>query len=496
MELRDFGVQEYYDQTEIVGLEADTDAVYRLMGRCELPAAVPVPPLTDPDADPASLYESFEGMRVALSFDGAVTGPTARYVSRYPAGDPEIALVDRGSPFYGQRIFAREGTTVAVASLPIGRGMVYLTGGTGVDLPDVGMGDRVSATDVTGVLAYQFGRYVLLVEDPAPIRVEDAPDVADIEAEIGPNQFAVCTMNLENLFDAVDDGDGDLGDWAPADQAGFEAQLGKSAAAIREDLRGCTVIGVQEVEGKDDVWAALARAVGPDYRFDYYESIDVRDITVGVLYDARRATLRRSEQAQACTSTDYLVDYTSAHGPRARPNPCGDGAYPLFDRPPYVADLMVRNAAGDRALDLRVVVNHLKSKRGEEVVNAPRRAEQARFVAALLTEPNSVALGDFNDPLGTPTLAQFAGYVHLHEAHLPPEDRYTYIFNGLSEPLDHFVMTPELDRHYLGGGPVHINADFPERRTGTRADVARITIRCSCGSASGPPESTRPWQEL
>ena len=63
--------------------------------------------------------------------------------------------------------------------------MVYLTGGTGVDLPDVGTGDRVSATNLTGVLAYQFGRYVLLVEDPAAIRVEDAPDVVDVEREIG-----------------------------------------------------------------------------------------------------------------------------------------------------------------------------------------------------------------------------------------------------------------------------------------------------------------------
>ena len=146
VELRNFGVQEYYDQTEIVGLKTDTDAAYRVTGRCELPAAVGVPPLTDPDADPTGVYESFEGMRVSLSFDGAVTGPTARYVSRYPAGDPEIALIDRGSPLYGQRIFAQEGTTEAVSSLPVGRGMVYLTGGTGVDLPDVGTGDRVSRT--------------------------------------------------------------------------------------------------------------------------------------------------------------------------------------------------------------------------------------------------------------------------------------------------------------------------------------------------------------
>jgi uncharacterized protein len=483
VELRHFGVQEFYDQTEIVGLKTDTDAAYRVLDRCELPAAVPVPPLIDPTADPTSVYEPFEGMRVALSFDGAVTGPTARYVSRYPAGDPEIALVDRGSPLYGQRIFAQEGTTAAVSSLPAGRGMVYLTGGTGVDLPDVGTGDRISATNLTGILAYQFGRYVLLVDDPAAIRVEDAPDVVDAEAEIGPEQFAVCTMNLENLFDAVDDGDGDFGDWAPANQAAFEAQLNKRGIAIRENLRGCTVIGVEEVEGKDDVWAALAQAVGPDFRYDYFESADARDITVGVLYDARRATLRRSEQAQACTPTDYLVDYAAARGPRAWLNPCSGGAYPLFDRPPYLADLTVQNAAGDRVLDLRIVVNHLKSKRGEEAVNAPRRVEQARFAAGLLTEPNSVALGDFNDPLGTPTLAQFAGYVNLYESHLPPEDRYTYIFNGLSEPLDHFIMTPELDRYFLDGGPVHINADFPEQRSldarGRSSDHDPLFVRFS-----------------
>ncbi len=101
-------------------------------------------------------------------------------------------------------------------------------------------------------------------------------------------------------------------------KAELAAQLNKRAATIREDLRGCTIIGVQEVEGKDAVWEALARAVGPDFRYDYFESADVRDITVGVLYDARRATLRRSEPAQTCTPTDYLVDYAAAHD-TARP---------------------------------------------------------------------------------------------------------------------------------------------------------------------------------
>ncbi len=107
-----------------------------------------------------------------------------------------------------------------MSSLPVGRGMIYLTGGLGVDLPDAGTGDRIQAKGLTGVLAYQFGRYVLLVDDPAPIRINDEPDVVDSEAPIGPDEFAICTLNLENFFDPVDDGDGDVGDWSPPDQAG------------------------------------------------------------------------------------------------------------------------------------------------------------------------------------------------------------------------------------------------------------------------------------
>lgn len=455
--LHDFGVQEFYGETEIVKLTGDTKASYEIGSRCDLPAPAIIPVLADPVVDPAALYEAFEGMRVALSVDGSVVGPTARYVSRYPAGDPEIILADRASPFYGQRILA--------SSLPAGRGTIALSGALGVDLPDAGTFDHVTAPALTGVLAYRFEQYVLLVDDPGPLRVEDMPDIADPEPPISADEFALCTFNLENLFDAEDDGDGDVGDWSPPDTITFQTWIAARAAVIREDLQGCTVIGVQEMEGKDAVWAALATAIGPGYRYDYFESLDIRDITVGLLYDAGRATLRRADQPQACTAEDYGVDYAVAHGPRRRTNPCAAGRYPLFDRPPYVADLTIQDAAGSRALDIRAIVVHLKSKRGDEAANAPRRIAQARFVAGLLTEPNAVALGDFNDVLGSTPLAQFSVAINLYERHLPRADRYTYIYQGRAEAIDHFMLTPGLDAYFRAGGPVHINADFPESRT-------------------------------
>ena len=85
-----------------------------------------------------------------------MTGPTARYVSRYPAGDPEIALVDRASPPTGSVSSPGKVRPLRGQQPPrCGRGMVYLTGGIGVDLPDVGhRRPHLRGTNLTGVLAY------------------------------------------------------------------------------------------------------------------------------------------------------------------------------------------------------------------------------------------------------------------------------------------------------------------------------------------------------
>jgi len=79
-----------------------------------------------------------------------------------------------------------------------------------------------------------------------------------------------------------------------------------------------------------------------------------------------------------------------------------------------------------------------------------------------------VALGDFNDVLGSTTLAKFdtdvggEPLVNLYLAHVPEEDRYSYIFSGESEVLDHFITTSGLDGYFIAGRAVHINADYPD----------------------------------
>jgi predicted extracellular nuclease len=139
----------------------------------------------------------------------------------------------------------------------------------------------------------------------------------------------------------------------------------------------------------------------------------------------------------------------------------------LYDRPPYVADLLVTNAGQDRRVEVRLIVVHLKSKRGDEAENEGRRTQQARHVAHLLQSEleagaKAIALGDFNDDLGSVPLQAFRESVNLYRRYAPPGDRYSYIYNGRAQAVDHIIMTPEMDRYFLLGGAVHVNADYAE----------------------------------
>ena len=267
---------------------------------------------------------------MALSFDGAVTGPTARYVSRYPAGDPEIALVGTRQPALRAAHIRPGRPTDAVPVCRSGRGMVYLTGGTGVDLPDVGTGDRISATNLMGVLAYQFGRYVLLVDDPTAIRVEDAPNILDAEP-LSVQAVRGLHHELENLFDAVDDGDGDLGDWTPADQTEFEAQLNRRAVTIARICAAARSSACRRSRARMR-WEALAGRSARTSATTLRER-RVRDITVACsTMRAGRRCATASRRRRARPPTTRWTTRSRAAAPW--PNPVKRGSYPLFDRPP------------------------------------------------------------------------------------------------------------------------------------------------------------------
>jgi hypothetical protein len=122
-------------------------------------------------------------------------------------------------------------------------------------------------------------------------------------------------------------------------------------------------------------------------------------------------------------------------------------------------------------LALRVINNHWKSKAGDEAVNAPRRRAQAEFVASLaqaeLTRNPAAAvivLGDLNDYLASEPVETLrtATEPDLEQAYdwLPRLERYSYIFNGASQALDHLLFSPNLLPGLAEVNIVRVSADY------------------------------------
>lgn len=447
-------VAEYYEKTELTTpRRVEALPAGSCGGLTATAAALPVP-----NVAPELRLERFEGMLVAFSeLQGVVQGPTKHFSN----GNVEIALIaDRSLPYvHGGRVLRSNPADAA--------GLIFLGNGVGAQLPQVGWGDRVRVraaqpgAPVRAVVDYSFGKYLLLLLPGQEIEVLSRRATRDPTAQPDAGAFRVCSFNVLALgrgFDQLPDG------------AEYDAALHQRAAAISDGLKNCEIIGLQETGKPEDAenlarilsqvsglgYSALAFAgpgtASPD--FPLTNSLLVRD---------DRVTVVQAQKEQACTRFSFSV--------RLVPGQCPARLLPLFSRPPLVADLLVSGPWGE-AYALTVIVNHWRSKRGDESVNVVHRKLQAEHVAALVqsrldAEPGAhvVVLGDLNDFEDSgPVLALQNGtqpaLVHAFDA-LPPLDRYTYIFNGASQVLDHLLMTAGMMPHFGGIDIVHINADYP-----------------------------------
>jgi predicted extracellular nuclease len=131
-----------------------------------------------------------------------------------------------------------------------------------------------------------------------------------------------------------------------------------------------------------------------------------------------------------------------------------------------------------------VIANHLDSKLGDqnadgrfqypsrtsEIQRAGQAAAVHDFVASILaikSNADVVVLGDLNDYQFSPALnvlkygnAGGTGKAELTDliTTLPANERYTYVFDGLSEVLDHILVAPKVAG--VKYQVVHVNAEF------------------------------------
>jgi hypothetical protein len=69
---------------------------------------------------------------------------------------------------------------------------------------------------------------------------------------------------------------------------------------------------------------------------------------------------------------------------------------------------------------------------------------------------------------------------------LPPAERYTYVFQGNSQVLDHVLVSPALAGRLTGFDVVHVNAEYADQATTT------IPRWPGCASTPGRPTPASP----
>jgi hypothetical protein len=468
--------------------------------------------LTSTEPDPAGSFdqlEKYEGMRVHVDAL-RVVGPTLGSVNEANATAASNGLFFGVIPDHPRPY--REPGVEASSPLPPGspccvpifdtnpeRLRVDSFNQPGTSALDVATGAVVSG--ITGPLDFGGRTYSILVDGgPAPT-VDASGAVTRVDAPIPlPDEVTIASANLQRFFDTAND----PGTSDPVlTPTAFENRLNKASRLIRDVLKSPDILGVEEVENLTTLQAIAARvnhdavAAGdadPGYTAYLEEGNDVGGIDSGFLVKGSRVTVSSVTQygldetyIDPATGLPFMVTCSPPD-----PNPCPDN---LNDRPPLVLVGSVAHPTGSSAFAVTVIVNHLRSLSGIDADDGYRirhkRKAQAEFLASLVqslqnADPDArvVSVGDYNafqfsdgyvDGIGTikgsptppdevvvasPDLLD-PDLTNLTDAEPAPE-RYSYVFSGSAQELDHVLVNPAALASFTRLGHPRVNADFPE----------------------------------
>jgi len=331
-------------------------------------------------------------------------------------------------------------------------------------------GDKVKK--LLGVVDYTFGNYKL-----QPVNIELKANNVQMKALneinhkviLANKRLSVASFNVENLFDRVDNPQKNDNSSTPTAEQ-LETKLQKLSLAFQQELHTPDIVVVQEVEN-NAILQTLADRINAQAATSYetvsFETSDARGIEVGFMWNTARVS---KTDAYPMTGSDV----EAAFGPEST----SPGREPLVG---------VFSFQGNA---LTVIGNHFKSKGGDDPlfgINQPpiRQTETQRkvqaqavrnFVNQLLTnDPNAnvIVTGDLNDfefaepgegndhPLGI--LQGKGDEVRLSNLILEVKkpSRFTFIFDGNSQVLDHMLISPALLQAYKKVKILHFNASYP-----------------------------------
>jgi len=442
----------------------------------------------DPASDGIDFYESLEGMRVQIN-NAVAVGPTLVFGTTNQ--NREIAVVgDNGASASLRTV--RGGIVIRSNDFNPERIILNDILTTSPTLPDVNVGDSFPGA-IVGVMDYTFGNPKLQVASiPAAISGGLTLETTTIAAT---NQVAIATFNVENLD--------------PSDGA---AKFNTLASLIVNNLKSPDIICVEEVQDNNGptndgvvdasttynmLISAITSAGGPTYQVRQINPVDDQDggepggnIRQIFMFRTDRGVSFIDRPGGSSTTSTTVGSGTS--GPELSFSPG------RIDPTNSAWNASRKPLAGEFTFNghkLFIIGNHFNSKGGDDPLFGHRqppvrssetqRTQQAQIVnnfvdsiLALDANADIIVLGDLNDFEFSASIGALKGGVltPLIES-LPPNERYSYNFEGNAQVLDHLMASNNLFNNVpFVYDVVHINSEFAAQSSDHDPSVARFTF--------------------
>lgn len=440
----------------------------------------------DPAEDGLDFWESLEGTRISLT-DAQVVGPTNSFGETVVVPPGSTVRTNRGGIVARAGDFNPERIVLDTVLTPI---------------PSADVGDSYAGATV-GVVDYSFGNYTMYpIMSPTLVS-------GNLQRETTRKanllQLSVATFNVENL--------------APGDP---QVKYDQLATYVTRNLAAPDVLALEEIQDNsgatDDgtvaadqtlakLVAAIRAAGGPAYRARSIDPVDGADggqpggnIRVAFLFRADRG-LSFVDRPGGTATTATTVTRDSRGKPHLSYSPGRiDPADPAWtdSRKPLAGEFRWRGQT------VFVIANHFNSKGGDSPLygryqpiqepSAVQRAQQATAVRGFVDQlvaadrrAKVVVLGDINDfefSNTTDVLTSSGSLIDLPRT-LPQAERYTYVYQGNSEVLDHILLSrglayspiPACDCLKLYDyDVVHVNSEFSDQISDHDPQVVRLLV--------------------
>ncbi len=437
----------------------------------------------DPAQDGIDFYESLEGMRLQVN-NAVVVGPTNANGESWVLPDDGAnatvrtnrgGIVIRAGDFNPERIQIDD-TIAPVAVLNVG--------------------DEYTEP-IVGVLDYNFGNFELLqTSTPASASNGLTREVTPINPH--PDVISIGTFNVENL----DPGDPD-------------SKFQELASLIVNNMRSPDLLSLEEIQDNNgatnngvvdasqtlnELIAAIQSEGGPAYEFRQINPVNNADggepggnIRVGFLFRTDRGLAFVDRPGGTSTAATTIVNNGGEPELSFSPGRI-DPTNTAFNasRKPLVGEFTFNGH------HFFAVTNHFNSKGGDQplfgrfqpptLTTETQRLQQAQIVnnfadAILAVDPDAeiVVLGDLNDFEFSAPVQRLVGsppiFVPLMNT-LPQNERYSYVFEGNSQSLDHIVFSNSLHALPFVFDVVHVNAEFAIQASDHDPQVVAVQLGC------------------